>query len=525
MNTSVIIRKKKDFDIPRGYLQEALKKCPTCFGIAVRDSNEGNATIDITAEARNIALDELVKVLAGCKDVDVVLTLGNMVQDFDKESDLQPFLFQQAVEGEEQPENILAVFLEGDFPNYCKPGKGHTDEFNLWEDFMFPMMLDQFDLANSDVDDFYARLRKSTFEQAIMNTVSHRAAVVLLPLDGEPIAFGRNDLGAEFDWGATSNRFGWGDPTKLEQAAEAAISTVKKAGGRLSRLMGTTAVSADPEPGEKKNGATTVKTVEKESVFDAWPGTSAKTHTMMKVPGGLQGNARNRWIRLFLGLDSQAELPKSKDHSNFMLPIPNTWLGFAQEEVTTNDDVRQLGVKLKSFQETGTVSQNHTTAVKNPAASPPAQAPKKEKEEPTRPATDFLPELSADEKKGAVEIVTDWATNPKRPTGLEVQRIESKWPVFSEMMGIKFEDMMSWSVADLKALGKKYPNALALAFSEMRLKVHELGTGVSVPAGDQKGHDGTEKKVNEQVTNPPAGNGTAPAKKKSRLAQLSGQAA
>ncbi len=533
MNTSVIIHKKKDHDVPKGYLQEALKKCPTCFGIAVRDTNDGNATIDISAEVKTLSVDDLAKVLAGCKDVEVVLSLGNMTQDFDKETDLQPFVFQQAVEGEPDPENILAVFMEGDFPNYNKPGAGHTDEFNLWEDFMFPTMLDHFSLANQDVEDFYVRLRKSTFEQAIMNTVSHRAAVVLVPLDGELISFGRNELGAEYDWGTTTNRFGWGDASKLEKAAETAIAAVKKTGGRLSKLMGTTSASPPELPtGETKVGGTTIKDVKAEgSVFDIWPGTSVKTHTMFRVPPGLQGNARNRWIRLMLGLSPQADLPKGKDHSNFMLPIPNTWIGFAQEDVTTNDDVKNLGTKLKSFQETGIVVGVHST--KNPSATPAAPAPdvkKVEKKEETRPASDWLPELSPDEKKGSVDLVTELATNPKRPSALDVQRVESKWPVFSEMMGIKFEDMMHWSMADLKALGKKHPNALALAFSEMRLKVHEIGTGVALNTEhvndqikkDQKGHDGTEKK---QVEVPPAGaTGTAP-KKKSRLAQLSGQAA
>jgi hypothetical protein len=525
MNTSVIIRKLPGHVIPRGYLQEALKNCPTCFGVAIQDKDDNkDAILETSAEKKTLSVDELMKTVEACKDLPMVISLGRFGDNFDETDDLQPFVFQMAAQDEEGPTDILAVFMEGDFPNYSIPDGGHTDEYNLWEKFVFPMMLEKFDLANSDPEDFYTRLRASTTEQAIMNTVGHRAAVVFVPLDGEHIFFGKNELGGEFGWGTTSNRFKWGDPSLLDKAAEVAISAVKK-GGRLSRLMTTTAPAEEPKPisTDPKTGIHTVgnTTIVDADIWKRWPGCSAKTHTMTVVPQKLQGNARNRWIRLFTN-NPNGDLPKEKDHAGFMVPVANSLTGFAQEDLSTNDEVKTLASKVKHFQTAGTVkpavSNEQVREAAELAANQHTAAPPKD----NRPASDFLPELSADAKKGTVELVTDWATRSKGPSKLDIQRIESKWPKFSITMGIKFEDILGWSIADKKALAKKYPDAMALAFTELQLHIMDNGIGLNKEEpGNVSMPKGPERK---QVEVPSPQPGPAPAKK-SRLAQLSGKAA
>jgi len=521
MNTAVIITAEPGHVPPRGYIQTALKECPTCCGIAIQDKEGEAPVLDTSVNSKQIDIDDLMKILEGTKDQRTLVYLGKMTQDFNPEDDVQPFIFQQATQGDGDPEDILAVFIEGDFPNYSKPGDGHTDEYWLWEKFIFPMLLEKFE-ASDDLEDFYRRIRSSTFEQAVMNTVSHRAAAVFVPLVGDIIAFGRNELGGKFDWGTTSNRFGWGDQTVLDKAASTAVAAVKKGGSRLSRLMGSTAVPtpAPEAPKENPPGVHNTADVNKSkpagtNPFEKWPGTSAATHTMRAVPVGLQGNARNRWIRLFLGLSPDAELPKGKDHKDFMIPVANDLVGFAQEQVTTNDAVKQLSDRVKRFQAPGSVSEQMKEAagvsgVKNPQrpAEQPADSP--------RSAADFLPESPADEAKATTELVTEWATNPKRPPMLDIQRIEAKWPLFSVSKGIKFEDMAHWSIANIKQMAKKYPNEMARAFSEMRLKVFELGGFKEEPA---------VKPADKQVEVPSPQPGPAQTTKKSRLARLTGNAA
>lgn len=530
MNKQVIITKEPGQVIPRGYLQEALKQCPSCIGITIQDVVDDEPVLDCTAENKTMTVDDLMKVIESCKDVRMVVVLGQMVQDFDPETDMQPFVFQQTGENGET-QNILAFHVEGDYPNYSKPGKGHTDEFNFWEDCVFPTLLEKFD-ASDNLVTFFSKVAASPMKQLIENPIGHRGVAVFVPLEGDIIAFGNNELGGEFDWGTTSQTFGWGNPTKLESAAEVAVATVKKAGGRLAKLMSSTAPAPEfpkteetkpadqPKHTTDKNGIHHTKTDKTESSdpFAAWPGTSSKTHVMRTVPSGLMGNARNRWIRLFTG-NEKGELPKLKDHKDFKVPVPLALDAFAQEDPTTNDAVKMLVDRVKKFHgdKGDTVSTQMAQAheVKNP------QKPAAQPEGDTRPSQDFLPESPADEAKVSAELVTEWATNPKAPTSLEVQRIESKWPLFTKSRGITLENVSRWSIADKKLFVKKCPNDAARLISELVLKLHEYGAfDPSVSTEHQN------DKVTESPATAPAQPGPAPASpastggKKGRLQRL-----
>jgi len=528
MNNQVIITKKAGQDIPRGYLQAALKECPTYLGLALRDPNNGEPIIEVSHEHKTTDVDDLSNKLAQLKDCDIVLTLGKMVQDFAADDDMMPYVFQQANENfEGGVENVLAISFEGDFPNYSKPGAGHTDEYNLWENFVYPTISEKFE-ASADLTSFYGRLRSSQFEQAVMNTVSHRAVAVFLPLEGDIIAFGRNELGAEFDWGTTSNTFNWGKPTALENAATTAVAAVKKAGSRLSRLTGSTSVSTNVTPAAPPPKEETHKTDDKgihhitasDDIWAKWPGCSSKTHTMKQVPVSLQGNARNSWIRLFTN-NPTGDLPKGKDQKTFMVPVPNDWIGFAQENPTTKDDVKRLQSRIHHFQsgpKPGEVSAGMAAAVEQPVTEPEVKNP--EPKEDKRPPADFLPELGAADKLGGISLITEWLTNPKAPTALELQKILSKFNPLSKTMGFRFKDYGKWSIADTKFLGKKHSDVLALAFLEMQRRLYELGEFEPDVVTEQP-----QKTEQQQVANPSASHATAAPKKTSRLARLTGNAA
>jgi len=538
MNTQVIITKLPGQAIPRGYLQEALKQCPTCIGLTIQDphgAGKDQPLLETTAENKTMDVDDLMKIVESCKDVAVVIVLAKMDQDFDATTDMQPFVFQQRVEGEEEPENILAFHVEGDFPKFSRPGKGHTDEYNLWEECVYPAIQEKFE-DSDDLGKFYKKISGTPMRQLIENAIGHRGVAVFVPLEGDIVAFGTNDIGGEFEWGTTSNTFQWGKATKLEKAAEAAVEGVKKAGGRLSRLMGTTsapAVSVPASPADKKEKEEKKITTDENGThhitggndpWKRWPGTSAKTHVMRTIPAGLQGNARNRWIRVFLNLDPQAELPKGKDAKDFAIPVLLSLDPFAQEDVTTNDEVRDLADRVKKFpgSKSGPVTQAapKKEGVKNPAAN----------SEPTRPSSDFLPECPADEAKVSAELVTEWATNPKQPASLDVQRIESKWPIFTKSRGITLENVARWSIADKKLFVKKCPNDAARLISELVLKLHEFGafdkqvnTDVNDKTDDVEVNvTGKEEDKSNNTSSKP---GPAPAKGKGRLARLTGTAA
>lgn len=544
MNTEVIIVKNAGHDIPRGYLQTALKNCPTYLGLTVQgDDGAGQPLLETSAEKKTYDVDELLKILESMKDVRVVLQLGQMHHDFDESSDMMPYTFQIAPEKKgDDPVDILAIHLEGDFKDYTKPGEGHTETYNLWDEYLFPTIQEKFEAAE-DLDNFFDRLRQTSFERGVLNTIGHRGVAVFVPQFGEIISFGRNEeLGGEYDWGTTSNHFNWGKTTGLAKAAEAAVAAVKKPVGRLARAMGSTAVSTsttpppvpepqqDPKEQVHKTEATPKKLNEPKKddndPFARWPGTTSKTHTMVSIPTSLQGNARNRWIRTFLGLAPDAELPKGKDHKDFKIPVLNDLIGFAQETVSTNDDVKRLQSRIVRFQTPA--SEETAQPVTEPEKEPevevknPPVPPASEK----RPPADYLPEMTADDKKIAVELATEWATNPKKPKALEIQTIVAKYPKLSDTAGIRFSDYGQWTIADAKLLGKKAPNALALAFVELQAKLFELGAFDPDVNTEHVNDQQPEDSKSKTASGAPAKSGSAPAARKGgRLAQAKGTAA
>ena len=530
MNIGVIIKKNPGQIVPRGYLETALKQCPNVRGITIQDKDGEDPVLESSGEAGPANIDNLVATIEKCKDVLMYIWLSNADgTDFDKETDGQPFVFQQ--KAGDGVEDILAFYVEGDLPNYAKPGKGHTDEYNFWESFVYPTILEKFE-ASADLADFFSRLRSSQFEQALMNPVNHRAAFAFIPLEGDPIEFGRNELGSngEFEWGETSNKFGWGNQSSLEKAAETVVSVAKKAGGRLARIQQAMSSTASPpvvpeapktNPPGVHNTADVNKPKDGVDVFAKWPGTSSKTHTMVAVPEGLQGNARNRWIRTFLGLDSNADLPKGKDVKGFQIPVPLKLIGFSQEEVSTNDEVKMLADKVKKFRSApSSVTANQQMQEANETIDNEVKNPQKPAATPQADPNDWLPESPAEEAKIAAELVTEWATNPKAPTALEVQRIESKWPLFTVSRGIKLEDVARWSMKEKKDFAKKCPNDAARLISELILKLHEHGGFEQV--NTEKQNDKPDHKTQPQQVEVPSPKPAAPAAKSGRLARLNG---
>lgn len=528
MNTSVIITKKAGEVPARGYMQAALTACPTCYGIVIqdKDADNGDAPIlDIMASASSVTIDKMMETCEAIKDCTAVITLGKMTQDFNQDDDPMPYVFQQSVEGEAEPQNILAVFIEGDAPNYTKVGEGHTETYNLWEEFIFPVLLEKFE-ASADLPSFYDKLRTSSFQQSMLNVFGHRGVVVFAPLEGEPIAYGKNDIGGEFPWGTTSNTFSWTGES-LATKAKAVVGKAK------SRLVAITGAASSP-------AATSSVSTDDKGIHHVGP--APKTDTAipahaghgttsgmvpMKPPSKLQGNARNSWVRLFAEV-FEGPMPVGHNHANFVVQVPANLVEFASRDVSTKDQVKSLGKEVAKVRAKMTpigndaIAAAHDEAVKINEQKPTIQDPKKTSTAPI----DYLPDTSADERKKATEFVTELATLPKRPTALEVQRIESKWDKFHIKHGITFNDMLGWTINERKRFCNLHPNEAAIAMGEFALWCIDHGAlGATEMELDPKKVEVTPP--NKQVEVQPAAPTVpaAPVTKKSRLTAITGKAA
>lgn len=465
MNNTVIIQKKPGFLIPKPMLEQAILNCPTVVGMALQDQEEGGQEIlEVSRVPQAQSIDTLMQINEASKDLPLIISMTNGASDFDPAKDTLPFTIQAKLADGAPLEDILAVFLEGDFSGYSQPGSKHSDEYHLWNEFLEPILLEK--LENKTLAEFFDSLKKSTFQQSIMNAMKHRGVALLMPIIGDTIAYGKNELGASFEWGEASQVF------KYKEGGGAVEKVISATRGRLASIMGSTEKKATTDP-----APTPAKTDPKPVIEDQPKIETPKTDTavgtvhnagkvQVKVPRKLQGNARNKWIRLF----NNDKLPSNHLDPELVLWVPQAQIKFTERDVTTQTDIHNLKLEMEGKAPLKTQVIDKTTNVVDMK-----KAHETIKSEDKRPAADFLPVLSADDKSKSQELVLDWATRPadKTPSAIDIQKAESKLTSFSDQMGIKLQDMFVWQVSDIKLLAKEVPDALALAFIELRRKLIE----------------------------------------------------
>lgn len=426
-----IIHKLPGHQVPKELLETALRKCPTVAGFAVRDTHDGTTTLETDCFDKAVTIENMTTIDTAAKDYDAVYYLANLPGKFTKD-DVQPYVLTICDEENNTSTDILSIFLEGDFPKYAK--EGHTDEYNFYKDIVEPTLQDMFMAANQDVAVFIASLHKPLFEKQMMAHVGHRAAFVFLPLEGDPIKFGNNELGLGDDWGTCSQHLDFKKAAKPITAAVAgAVDKVKRFSfGKPALPDGVHAV---PKPADKPLADTATSI------------TAGKK--LIKPPAGLDKSARNRWLRIM----NNGQLPDKHDHRNFEgLWIAPEIVPYAERVVNTIAEVEALGAEMR----TGVRKVGQTTFVDK-----------------NKPATsDFLPSMSDTEMTEQTTILSKFIDRAKVPTALEIQKIESQWPTYSEKMGIPFEDIFRWTVAELMEVCNKHKPSVMLIL-EMRRKLIE----------------------------------------------------
>jgi hypothetical protein len=424
-----IITAKSGHQVPKELWETALRKCPTASGYAIRDTTDGKTTLETEHYDQSVTVENMLTLEEQAKEYDRVYYLANLPGTHTKD-DVQPFVL-TIYDNEEDKigTDILSFFVEGDFPKYTS--KDHTDEYNFAWDIIIPTLQDMFLSADQDISKFTASLHKPLFEKNMMAHVGHRAAFVFLPLQGEPIQFGTNELGAGFDWGSCSQHLDFQKAVKPITKAEAVV----KAAGKFN-------------PFKKKEGIQTDDkgihhTEPKKDVIDKVATDTMLGKKLIRPPSKLDKSGKNRWLRLF----NNGDLPKDHDHKDF----PGLWISpevlpYAQRDVSSLAQVDALGAEMR----TGIRKVGNTSFVdKN-----------------VRPASDYLPTLSDAEMTAQTGILAKFIDRSKVPSALEIQKMEAKWPTYSEKMGIPFEDMFRWT--DIEVLevcnGHKPSMMLVLEF-------------------------------------------------------------
>lgn len=504
-----IIYAKAGFMVPKELFETALRKCPTVSGFSCRDvEGEAVSLVQDTFD-KVVTIENLMTINEQTKAYHTVFYLANLTQQGLKtpKEEAQPFSFAVQLHENGDPQVLVDIFVEGDFFKHSDPKSGHTDEYNFVQDVVIPMLGEMIQDVEGDVGKFTAKLHSPNFKKNLLNYVGNRAFFCFLPLAGEAITFGKNELGASKDWGETSQHLDYEkkeEPGPITKAAAAVVAGVKK---------------FDMFGGKKDNAEATTTTVIHQDDKGVNHITNHQEAQMsgaqiqmveMKAPAGLEKGARNLWLRTFNG-KKPGSLPdnheKGKDATVW---VTMDMVPLAERKPETKEDVNEIIKEIS----TGKKAAKGPVDFRKPANELPVSAVVPAVGAAPNNKSEYVPDMTDKDMTEQTTILAGFIDREKVPTAREIQGLEKPFPTYDEKMGIPIQDMYRYTTADLMALmnGHKPSVMIALTFRRelmKRLRDEELvstkpkasGQPPIIPASDvplnRKGDDieiPTEKK-------------------------------
>lgn len=469
MNTSTIIHKLPKQLVPDQYLKKVLLACPSCFGFAGQERQDGKTKIVIEQSPKSLMLDELKELQEAFKNEHLVMFFMD-AKKAGLEADVQPWTLTDG--NEDDPTHHLAMFYEGNFEKFAGKDGDHTAEYCVSDAEVFPKLTQLFIKSGKDWTKFYAALKLPEFQQELSNLFKDRGVYVFMPPEGEPVSFGKNDIGGQFAWGNVSNAHGYSEqPEKKEEN-----------GGVLSFLRGkaksSSAKLSIPEKKEEPVVAPTPvieppKEEPKEEPKVEFRLDKDGTTKLFKMspPPKIVGNkkALNLWLRTF----NRGQLDEETQRTRVVW-VPTELIPLAQRIVGSKDEVEAMATEVHKLKKTDVKPEEPMTSERMVETTSVRR----------EPASNYLPTMNDDEKNRALGRMAKFTQKDKQPTGLEIQKMESNWPVFHEAIGCTFEELCTRPVHELVELfdGSKIA---ACAFIEMRKKYLEA-SGLNLDSMSKK---------------------------------------
>lgn len=469
-NLQTIIMKNPKHVVPKELLEIIIAKKPNVFGYAVQDG-EG---LSIGREEGTPLMADLETMNTETVDFRSMLCFGWLETGFNVE-DIQPFTISDA---DDKP--FIAVGLEGDFPKY-DTNNGRTQEFNLSAEIILPSLADICELTDGDIAKLVAAIGKPSFNNNFLAAIAHRGVMNILPFEGDAVHFSKDTLGETYDWGSTSNKWGFGDVKQepVKEEPKKRFSFGKKAATPVA---------------EKPQDVATSGTAPRASV----PAVKAevKKHEgpmPVRPPDWCHKNDDKRsWYQAVAGT-----LPGGWKKNIPVIPA---------EGCTVPATIEDLNA-WRASRAKATIAAGNVQSVKTETS---AGAPKSGAEVKSIRQAENLPIIAAKEMESLLDFVAKHldGQSVQMPKPDEIQAIEKKFPALSEALGLQPQDLLNWPVSGLFALGKHDYRALVLGFLEMRnlwrgtLKLEDLaGTEKKVTTTVTKSGEGTVK--TESISNEP----------------------
>ena len=432
MNIQTILHKKAGQLIPVELLQKILAQKPTGFGFCVQNVEaDGRPDLSITREEECPTLEALAEFQQNAKDWPVIMYFG-LLKGQHHADDVQPFLIRDG------DDNVFMSFmLEGDFPKFSDPASGHTDEYNLATKIIIPQLEELCELTEGDLDKISASLQRDSFKNTFDAHIGHRGVLTIMPLYGEVITLGKNEIGETADWGSSSQKDGfYGLKTEEPKKVEAAPAAPAKTSFWKSKKAAPVQDAATPgtEP------RTSVPTVNNSTADPDKVLTKDAKKTPIRPPSFVHSNNDLKaWYQAMTGA------------------VPANWkkrVPVIVDAAPVIKDLKDLRARMEIKTETAV-----------------GKAPEVEtKTEKVAATGGDVPIIAGKDLEKVLDFVAkhlDGQSNemidPKK-----IQSIEAKVGTLSSSLGIKPQEILNWPVSGIFALAKEDSRAVAMLAIEMR---------------------------------------------------------
>lgn len=463
VDNQTIVHVRATNEAPVQLLACILAKKPTAWGAVVQDVENDKPELAIMREdAKELGIDDLKTLMKNAKDRPLTMYFGNLKEGYHTD-DIQPFVISDA---DDKP--FFSIFVEGDIVGFDEP-KEHTEQRNFADSFLIPRILEWCNDFDGDLDKITAKINGEIFNNDLLSKVGHRAVIHIVPVDGEVITLGKNELGEDADWGFTSQHHNYAavkeqEPVKAADPPKNKFFSKKGSSPAAASPPAAPTAATSTATGGKVHDAATPGNVE-HPVTGKAEGNIVITkpkNAVMRPPSWVHKNEDVKMFYQFTGGHYEGDtFVRASTPGNWKKRIPVDIKDpkvFEQASAWTKlDDMHKSMLKA-----TATPGKTDTAAPLPPNTDVPV-APQE------LPEDNNLPVIPAKELEKILDIVAKLDDSSREIIDpKEMQELEKLHPKFSESTGAKPGEMLNWPVSGWYAIGKSDYRAVVMALLEFR---------------------------------------------------------
>lgn len=414
-----IVPVKPNETIPSALLQKLLSENRSAVSFTVRDGTDLDVEKFAEVDSIEAELKEWTGILEKTKTKHRQICFFAFPEKFNA-FEIQPWIILK--DSKDKP--LLLLSCEGDFHKFTK--EGQSEFFTLVNDTLGPKIESLYKLLGNDPKKLMDYLRSTDFAADLDLMYGERGVFEFFPEEGEPFAHGKNEIGGEFAWGRASNIYGYTEAVQEAATAEPAPEERKR-----SKYADDPAIAPAPaaKPPQADPPVDPIKKVAAE----------LPKKKQIPIPRNLHGKRKKAFIRdLMLEHTGKDDLPADWDNMTYV-------------EVDMQTTVQSLADLSKT-----------------------ALAPKDMKgDAPTlKSAEAQVPVISGPQQAAMTSFIKKYldGNSNRIENPLELQKIESKIAVFSEVAGLPtgLDDLDTWSTTIMLQFIKEHPESAWLAMLEYR---------------------------------------------------------